>query len=80
LPEQLLRNSCRHFQISRKSAARWPNMIIETYAMESCLARTQKLVASRGDAAKLAIAMTQVYLTQSMEKVEAPRRKSPPLC
>jgi len=35
------------------------DMIIETYAMESCLARTQKLVASRGDAAKLAIAMTQ---------------------
>jgi len=51
------------------------DMIIETYAMESCLARTQKLVASRGDAAKLAIAMTQVYLTQSMEKVEAAAKK-----
>jgi hypothetical protein len=52
------------------------DMIIEAYAMESCLARTQKLVASRGEpAAKLAIAMTQVYLTQSMEKVEAAAKK-----
>jgi len=51
-------------------------MIIEAYAMESCLARTQKLVASRGEAAaKLAIAMTQIYLTQGMEKVEAAAKK-----
>src|SRR5450432_617769 len=52
------------------------DMIIETYAMESCLARTQKLLASRGEtAAKLAIAMTQVYLTQGMEKIEAAAKK-----
>jgi butyryl-CoA dehydrogenase len=52
------------------------DMIIEAYAMESCVARTQKLVASRGEAvAKLAIAMTRVYLTQSMEKVEAAAKK-----
>src|SRR6266852_5800402 len=52
------------------------DMIIEAYAMESCLARTQKLLASRGEAAaKLAIAMTQVYLTQGMEKVEAAAKK-----
>jgi len=48
--------------------------------MESCLARTQKLVASRGEAAKLAIAMTQVYLTQSMEKVEAAAKKVSAVC
>jgi butyryl-CoA dehydrogenase len=52
------------------------DMIIESYAMESCLARTQKLVASRGEAAaRLAVAMTQVYLTQSMEKVESAAKK-----
>jgi butyryl-CoA dehydrogenase len=52
------------------------DMIIEAYAMESCLLRTQKLVASRGEAAaKLAIATTQVYLTQGMEKVEAAAKK-----
>ena len=52
------------------------DIIIEAYAMESCLARTQKMVASRGEAAaKLAIAMTQVYLTQAMEKVESAAKK-----
>ena len=52
------------------------DMIIEAYAMESCLLRTQKLVAAHGEAgAKLAIAMTQIYLTQAMEKVEAAAKK-----
>ena len=52
------------------------DMIIEVYAMESCLLRTQKLVASKGEAtAKLPIAMTQIYLTQGMEKIEAAAKK-----
>ena len=52
------------------------DMIIEAYAMESCLLRTQKLVAAHGEAgAKLAIAMTQIYLTQGMEKIEAAAKK-----
>ena len=52
------------------------DMIIEAYAMESCLLRTQKLVATHGEtAAKLPIAMTQIYLTQGMEKIEAAAKK-----
>ena len=52
------------------------DMIIEAYAMESCLLRTQKLVAAHGEAgAKLPIAMTQIYLTQGMEKIEAAAKK-----
>ena len=52
------------------------DMIIEAYAMESCLLRAQKLVASKGvAAAKLPIAMTQIYLTQGMEKIEAAAKK-----
>ena len=52
------------------------DMIIEAYAMESCLLRTQKLVAATGEAtAKLPIAMTQIYLTQGMEKIEAAAKK-----
>jgi len=49
---------------------------IEIYAMESAVLRTQKMVEQKGEAAAaLAIAMTRVYLTQSLEKVEAAAKK-----
>src|ERR1700752_2113205 len=48
------------------------DITIETYAMESAVLRAQKLVESKGEKeAALAIAMTRVYLTQAMEKIEA---------
>jgi butyryl-CoA dehydrogenase len=52
------------------------DMTIEVYAMESTVLRTQKMVEQKGEAASsLAIAMTRVYLTQSLEKVEAAAKK-----
>ena len=51
-------------------------MTIETYAMESAVLRAQKLAESKGGkAAQLAQAMTRVYLTQAMEKIEAAAKK-----
>ena len=52
------------------------DMTIETYAMESAVLRAQKLVEAKGEKnAELAIAMTRVYLTQAMEKVESAARR-----
>src|SRR6267142_1147783 len=52
------------------------DMTIEAYAMESAVLRAQKLVESKGEAgATLALAMTRVYLTQAMEKIEAAAKK-----
>jgi alkylation response protein AidB-like acyl-CoA dehydrogenase len=52
------------------------DMTIEAYAMESAVLRAQKIVETKGEAsAALPIAMTRVYLTQAMEKVEAAARK-----
>jgi butyryl-CoA dehydrogenase len=52
------------------------DILIETFAMESAVLRTQKLVAANGEAgAKLATAMTQVYLTDSFNKLEANAKK-----
>jgi len=52
------------------------DMTIETYAMESAVLRTQKILASKGEAgAALPLAMTRVYLSQAMEKVESAARK-----
>jgi alkylation response protein AidB-like acyl-CoA dehydrogenase len=52
------------------------DILIEVFAMESALLRTQKLVAHNGEAAaQLAIAMTQVYIREAMEKIEAASRK-----
>ena len=52
------------------------DMTIETYAMESAVLRAQKIVASKGEsAAALPIAMTRVYLTQAIEKIESAARK-----
>ena len=44
--------------------------------MESALLRAQKLVENKSEAAaRLPIAMTRVYLTQAMEKIEAAAKK-----
>ena len=52
------------------------DMTIEIYAMESAVLRTQKLIASRGEAAAaLPVAMTRVYLTQAFERVETAAKK-----
>ena len=52
------------------------DMTIEIYAMESAVLRTQKLIATKGEAAAaLPIAMTRVYLSQAFEKVEAAAKK-----
>ena len=52
------------------------DVVIETYAMETAVLRTQKLIENNGEAAsELPIAMTQVYLSQAMEKIEAAARK-----
>jgi alkylation response protein AidB-like acyl-CoA dehydrogenase len=52
------------------------DMTIEIYAMESAVLRAQKMVEQKGEAsAALPIAMTRVYLTQALEKVEASAKK-----
>ena len=52
------------------------DMTIEIYAMESAVLRAQKMVEQKGEAsATLAVAMTRVYLTQALEKVEAAAKK-----
>jgi alkylation response protein AidB-like acyl-CoA dehydrogenase len=52
------------------------DMTIETYAMESAVLRAQKIVETKGEAAAvLPIAMTRVYLTQAMEKVESAAKR-----
>jgi butyryl-CoA dehydrogenase len=52
------------------------DMTIETYAMESAVLRAQKIVETKGEAAAaLPIAMTRVYLSQAMEKVESGARR-----
>src|SRR5215469_9099087 len=52
------------------------DMTIETYAMDTAVLRTKKIIESKGEAAAaLPVAMTRVYLTQSMEKIESAARK-----
>src|SRR5450631_3989610 len=52
------------------------DMTIEIYAMESAVLRTQKMVEQKGEAsAALPIAMTRVYLTQALDKVESAAKK-----
>ncbi len=52
------------------------DILIEVFAMESALLRTLKLVAHNGEAAsQLAIAMTQVYIMEAIEKIESAARK-----
>ncbi len=52
------------------------DMTIETYAMESAVLRAQKIAeVKRESAASLPIAMTRIYLSQAMEKVESAAKK-----
>ena len=52
------------------------NIIIETFAMESALLRAEKLIASNGDSSsQLATAMTRVYISAAMDKIESNARK-----
>src|SRR5580698_4581412 len=52
------------------------DMTMETYAMESAVLRAQKIAERNGEnAASLPIAMTRVYLSQAMEKIEAAAKK-----
>jgi butyryl-CoA dehydrogenase len=52
------------------------DMTIETYAMESAVLRAQKIAQSKGESgAALPIAMTRVYLSRAMEKIESAARK-----
>ena len=52
------------------------DMTIEIYAMESAVLRAQKFVEQKGEAAAaLPIAMTRVYMTQALEKIEAAAKK-----
>ena len=52
------------------------DIIIEVFAMDSALLRTQKLVQAQGEsAAALPIAMTQVYLSGAMARIEVAARK-----
>jgi butyryl-CoA dehydrogenase len=52
------------------------DMTIEIYAMESAVLRARKITEEKGEAgAALAVAMTRVYLSQAMEKIEAASRR-----
>jgi butyryl-CoA dehydrogenase len=52
------------------------DITIETFAMESAVLRAQKIYEIKGEtAASLPLAMTRVYLTQAMEKIESAARK-----
>jgi len=51
------------------------DMTIEIYAMESAVLRTQKMTGRGEAAATLPLAMTRVYISQAMEKIESAARK-----
>jgi alkylation response protein AidB-like acyl-CoA dehydrogenase len=52
------------------------DIVIEIYAMESAMLRAMKIANTQGEAAAaLPIAMTRVYLSQGMEKIEASARQ-----
>src|SRR5438270_1278015 len=52
------------------------DMVMEVYAMESALLRTMKIASAQGETgAALPIAITRVYLSQAMDKIEASARK-----
>lgn len=52
------------------------DMTIEIYAMESAVLRAQKIAEQKGEAvAALPIAMTRVYMTQALEKIESAAKK-----
>src|ERR1039458_3024858 len=50
--------------------------IMEVFALESCMLRAEKLIASKGEgAAKQAIALTRYYAANGVQTVEASSRK-----
>lgn len=52
------------------------DIVMEVYAMESALLRTSKLVSAKGESgAALPIAMTRLYMSRAMEKVESAARR-----
>jgi len=52
------------------------DITIETYAMESAVLRAQKIVETQNEAvAALPIAMTRIYVSQAMAKIEAAAKK-----
>jgi hypothetical protein len=52
------------------------NMIIEVFAMESAVLRTQKLIEKNGEAASQnAINMTRAYISGSIDKVESEAKR-----
>src|SRR6266850_1119599 len=52
------------------------DMTIEIYAMESAVLRAQKMAEQKSEAAAaLPIAMTRVYMSQALEKIEAAAKK-----
>ena len=52
------------------------DIVIETYAMESAVLRAQKMAQQQGEAAAAsAIAMTRIYLSQAMDRVESAAKK-----
>jgi len=52
------------------------DIIIEVFAMDSAVLRTQKLLAAQGEGTSaLPIAMTQVYLSEAMARIEVAARR-----
>lgn len=52
------------------------DMIIDTYAAESCVIRAQKMASARGESpASLAIALSQIYVMAAMERIESAAKK-----
>lgn len=53
------------------------DILIEIYACESAMLRTEKLVSQRGEeACKDFIAMTQIYMSQAVEKINAAAKEA----
>jgi butyryl-CoA dehydrogenase len=52
------------------------DMVIETFAMDSCLLRARKFIAANGEQkSALVTAMTRVYIASAMSKLEAAAKK-----
>ncbi len=53
------------------------DILIETYACESAMLRTEKLVSQRGEeACKDYIAMTQIYISQAVDKINSAAKEA----
>ncbi|MEP6644301.1 MAG: acyl-CoA dehydrogenase family protein, partial [Acidobacteriaceae bacterium] len=51
------------------------DMVIEIYAIESAVLRAEKIAIQDGAAASLPIALTRVYLSQAIDKIESAAKK-----